>query len=132
VPYYDCRNFRFEQACYVVNLLAAAKPERSNRFARSLDTWNYRNSKFEELQLQTVISTSACSVLPSSSFDYAQYVRNKTIYIALGILPDGKKEIPGIWIEQTEGAKFWLRVVNEQKSRIVQDILIAVVDVTCP
>jgi putative transposase len=56
------------------------------------------------------------------------FVRNKAIYIALGVLPDGTKEILGIWIEQTEGAKFWLRVVNELKARGVQDILIAVVD----
>ena len=56
------------------------------------------------------------------------FVRNKAIYIALGILPDGTKEILGIWIEQTEGAKFWLRVVNELKNRGAQDILIAVVD----
>ena len=56
------------------------------------------------------------------------FVRNKAIYIALGILPDGTKEILGIWIEQTEGAKFWLRVMNELKSRGAQDILIAVVD----
>ncbi len=45
------------------------------------------------------------------------FVRNKAIYIALGVLPDGTKEILGIWIEQTEGAKFWLRVVNELKTR---------------
>jgi putative transposase len=44
------------------------------------------------------------------------------------VLPDGTKEILGIWIEQTEGAKFWLRVVNELKTRGAQDILIAVVD----
>ena len=56
------------------------------------------------------------------------FVRNKAIYIALGVLPDGTKEILGIWIEQTEGAKFWLRVVNELKTRGAQDILIAVVD----
>ena len=56
------------------------------------------------------------------------FVRNKAIYIALGVLPDGTKEILGIWIEQTEGAKFWLRVVNELKNRGAQDILIAVVD----
>ena len=55
-------------------------------------------------------------------------MRNKVIYIALGILPDGTKEILGIWIEQTEGAKFWLRVMNELKNRGAQDILIAVVD----
>jgi putative transposase len=56
------------------------------------------------------------------------FVRNKAVYIALGILPDGTKDILGIWIEQTEGAKFWLRVMNELKNRGVGDVLIAVVD----
>lgn len=56
------------------------------------------------------------------------FVRNKAVYIALGILPDSTKEIMGIWIEQTEGAKFWLRVMNELKNRGVGDVLIAVVD----
>jgi putative transposase len=56
------------------------------------------------------------------------FVRNKAVYIALGVLPEGTKEILGIWIEQTEGAKFWLRVMNELKNRGVADILIAVVD----
>ena len=45
------------------------------------------------------------------------FVRNKAVYIALAILPDGTKEIPGLWIEQTEGATFWLRVMNEIKNR---------------
>ena len=56
------------------------------------------------------------------------FVRNKAVYIALGILPNGAKEILGIWIEQTEGAKFWLRVMNELKNRGIADILVAVVD----
>jgi len=56
------------------------------------------------------------------------FVRNKAVYIALGILPDGTKEILGLWIEQTEGAKFWLRVMNELKARGLADILIAVTD----
>ncbi len=56
------------------------------------------------------------------------FVRNKAVYIALAVLPDGTKDILGIWIEQTEGAKFWLRVMNELKNRGVQDILMAVVD----
>ncbi|GBR25593.1 IS256 family transposase [Komagataeibacter nataicola] len=56
------------------------------------------------------------------------FVRNKAIYMAPGILPDGTKDIPGLWIEQTEGAKFWLRVMNELKHRGVGDILITVVD----
>jgi hypothetical protein len=46
----------------------------------------------------------------------------------LGVLPDGTKDILGLWIEQTEGAKFWLRVMNELKGRGVSDILIAVLD----
>ncbi len=58
------------------------------------------------------------------------FVRNKAVYIALGVLPDGTKDILGLWIEQTEGAKFWLRVMNELKGRGISDILIAVVDGT--
>jgi len=52
----------------------------------------------------------------------------RPVYIALGILPDGTKHVLGLWIEQTEGAKFWLRVMNELKTRSTQDILIAVAD----
>ena len=55
-------------------------------------------------------------------------VRNKAVYIALGVTPDGTKDILGLWIETSEGAKFWLRVMNELKNRGVGDILIAVVD----
>ena len=55
-------------------------------------------------------------------------VRNKAVYLALGVRPDGTKEILGLWIEQTEGAKFWLRVMNELRNRGVEDVLIAVVD----
>ena len=55
-------------------------------------------------------------------------VSNRAVYLAIGIRCSGHKEILGIWIEQTEGAKFWLRVMSELKNRGVQDILIAVVD----
>jgi len=55
-------------------------------------------------------------------------VRNKAVYLALGFTMDGHKEVLGLWIEQTEGAKFWLRVMNELKARGVKDCLIAVVD----
>lgn len=55
-------------------------------------------------------------------------VKNKAVYLALGVRADGTKEILGIWIEQTEGAKFWLRVMTELKNRGVEDVLIAVVD----
>ena len=55
-------------------------------------------------------------------------VRNKAVYLAIGVTPEGRKDVLGIWIEQTEGAKFWLRVMTEIKSRGVNDILIAIVD----
>jgi putative transposase len=55
-------------------------------------------------------------------------VRNKAVYLALGVLPDGSRDVLGIWIEQTEGAKFWLKVFNDLKTRGCGDILIAVVD----
>ena len=55
-------------------------------------------------------------------------VRNKAVHIALGVRHDGGKEILGMWLEQNEGAKFWLRVMNELKNRGVDDLLIAVVD----
>jgi putative transposase len=70
-------------------------------------------------------------------------VRNKAVHVALGVRaavscadippgdraePDGGKEILGLWLEQNEGAKFWLRVMTELKNRGVEDVLIAVVD----
>jgi transposase-like protein len=47
---------------------------------------------------------------------------------ALALNPDGEKDVLGLWIEHTEGAKFWLKVINELRGRGVNDILIAVVD----
>jgi len=55
-------------------------------------------------------------------------VRTKAVYLAIGVNMDGHKEILGLWIAQTEGAKFWLQVVTELKTRGVQDIFIACVD----
>ena len=55
-------------------------------------------------------------------------MRNKAVYLAIGVTCAGRKEVLGLWIEQTEGAKFWLSVMNELKTRGVADVLIAVVD----
>lgn len=55
-------------------------------------------------------------------------VRVKAVYLAIGINLNGEKEVLGLWIAQTEGAKFWLQVVTEMKNRGVQDIFIACVD----
>jgi putative transposase len=50
------------------------------------------------------------------------------VYLAIGVRCSGHKEILGLWIEQTEGAKFWLRVMTEIRNRGTHDVLIAVVD----
>ena len=55
-------------------------------------------------------------------------VKNKSVYLAIGIRCSGHKEVLGLWIEQTEGAKFWLRVMNDIRNRGTEDILIAVID----
>ncbi len=55
-------------------------------------------------------------------------VRNKAVYLAIGVDCSGHKEVLGLWIEQSEGAKFWLRVMNELRARGLQDILVGVVD----
>ena len=55
-------------------------------------------------------------------------VRNKAIYLALGVRRDGTRDILGLWIDNTEGAKFWMKVFNDLKTRGAHDILIAVTD----
>lgn len=55
-------------------------------------------------------------------------VRSKSVYLALGVLSDGTRDILGLWIESTEGAKFWMKVFNDLKTRGCNDILIAVTD----
>jgi putative transposase len=55
-------------------------------------------------------------------------VRSKAVYLAIGVNMAGEKEVLGLWLAQTEGAKFWLQVVTELRNRGVKDILIACVD----
>jgi transposase-like protein len=56
------------------------------------------------------------------------HIVKKSLYLALAIRLDGQKELLGLWIEQNEGAKFWMSILNELRNRGVQDILIAAVD----
>ena len=55
-------------------------------------------------------------------------VKNKAVYLAIGVNMEGLKEVLGLWIEQTEGSRFWLQILTELKNRGVNDILIACVD----
>jgi len=56
------------------------------------------------------------------------HVKNKAVYLAIGITMDGVKDVLGMWVAENEGAKFWLQVVTELRNRGVQDIFIACVD----
>jgi putative transposase len=56
------------------------------------------------------------------------HIQNKAIYVVLGVNLEGQKEVLGLWVAQTEGAKFWLQVLTELKNRGVKDIFIACVD----
>ena len=55
-------------------------------------------------------------------------LRNKAAHLAVGIDVEGRKEVLGIWVEATEGAKFWLRVMNDLKARGIEDVLVVVCD----
>jgi putative transposase len=71
------------------------------------------------------------SVYPIVFFDAIRVKmrdENKAVYVALALDTEGQKHVLGLWIEQTEGAKFWLKVMNDLKGRGLNDILIAVVD----
>ena len=58
----------------------------------------------------------------------SRQVKNKAVYVALGVTPEGEREVLGLWIAATEVAKFWLSIMNNLRNRGVEDILIAVVD----
>lgn len=79
-----------------------------------------------------LLSLTRLSLVASQSFMWMNgnegTVKNKAVYLALGITRTGSKEVLGIWVVQTEGAKFWMRVMSELKNRGVQDILICLID----
>ena len=95
-------------------------------------------SKVTERVLEQITSWQARpldAIYPIVYLDYIvikirenQTVINKAVYLALGVNMDGHKDLLGIWVSENEGAKFWLSVLTELKSRGVQDILIACVD----
>src|SRR5947207_2810712 len=58
----------------------------------------------------------------------AGHLRNRAIYVAIGVNLKGNKEVLGLWTNEAEGAKFWLQVLTDVKNRGVADIFIACVD----
>ncbi len=95
----------------------------------------HRNGKSAKSEVSAWQSRPLDSMYPVVFFDALRVkiredgvVRAKAVYLALGVLADGSRDILGVWVENTEGAKFWMKVFNDLKTRGVQDILIAVTD----
>ncbi len=86
--------------------------------------FNHRNTLISLLS-NTLIVYLDCIVVKSQD---GGAVTNKSVYLALGINGQGEKELLGLWIAKTDGAKFWLSVMTELKNRGLQDIFIACCD----
>jgi hypothetical protein len=83
------------------------------------------------LDLEQTAASAAVSELRNAIVCKVRHegvVKNRAAHLAVGVDADGRKEVLGIWVETTEGAKFWLRVLNEVKARGVEDVLIVVCD----
>ncbi len=92
----------------------------TNEVLAEADTWQQR-------PLEPVYVAVAFDALRVKIRDEG-VVQNKAVYLALGVQPDGTKEVLGFWIAQTEGAAFWHRVFSELQGRGVTDILVALID----
>jgi transposase-like protein len=53
----------------------------------------------------------------------SRQVKNKEVYVALGVTPEGEREVLGLWIANNEGVKFWLSVMNNLRNPIVGDTI---------
>jgi putative transposase len=105
---------------YQVEVSPSLISEVTNEVIDEVKAWQNRQLD----QMYTIVYLDALQVKVRDG----AHVQNKAIYLAIGINMSGIKEVLGMWIAQTEGAKFWLQIVTELKNRGVQDILIACVD----
>ncbi len=109
----------FEDA-YGVEVSAAFISQVTNAVMEEVTAWQNRplDAVYPIVYLDALVVRSRA----------AGAVQNKSVYLALGVNMDGEKELLGLWMAQTEGAKFWLSVMTELKNRGLQDIFIACVD----
>ena len=105
---------------YHVEVSAGLISNVTNEVIEEVKTW--QNRQLDEVYPIVYMDAIQFKVRDSG------HVKNKAVYLAIGMTIDGLKEVLGLWIAQTEGAKFWLQVVTELKNRGVKDILIACVD----
>lgn len=105
---------------YHVEVSAGLISNVTNEVIEEVKTW--QNRQLDEVYPIVYMDAIQFKVRDSG------HVKNKAVYLAIGMTMDGLKEVLGLWIAQTEGAKFWLQVVTELRNRGVKDILIACVD----
>jgi putative transposase len=105
---------------YQVEVSAALISSVTDEVLEEVKTW--QNRQLEEIYPIVYLDAIQFKVRDNG------HVRNKAVYLAIGVTLAGYKEVLGLWIAQTEGAKFWLYVVTELKNRGVKDIFIACVD----
>jgi len=105
---------------YHVEVSAGLISNVTNEVIEEVKTW--QNRQLDEVYPIVYMDAIQFKVRDSG------HVKNKAVYLAIGMTMDGLKEVLGLRIAQTEGAKFWLQVVTELKNRGVKDILIACVD----
>jgi transposase-like protein len=108
------------EECYAVPVSADVITAVTNEVLQEVTAWQQR--PLEPVYVAVVFDALRVKIRDEG------VVQHKAVYIALGILPSGGKEILGFWIAQTEGAAFWQRVMTELQGRGVRDILIAMID----
>ena len=108
------------QEIYGINLSTSAISIITNKVSQAASEW--QNRPLESLYMIVWMDGIVFKVRESSK------VINKTIYLAVGLNRDGKKEVLGMWLGKNESASFWLGVLTDLKARGVKDILIACVD----
>lgn len=105
---------------YHVDVSADFISQVTNSVAQEVNDW--QNRPLDSVYTIVYLDALVCKIRDEGQ------VRNKAVYLAIGVTIEGKKEVLGLWIQQTEGAKFWLAILSELKNRGVDDILIACVD----
>lgn len=108
------------QEQYGQSISASTVSHITNQLLVKVKEW--RNRPLEELYYAVWMDGIRIKIRHNSK------IVNKCIYLVIGLTKEGKKEVLGMWIDLTESASFWMKVLNDLKQRGVEDILIACTD----
>ncbi len=108
------------EECYQVSVSADVITAVTDEVLQEVTAWQQR--PLEPVYIAVVFDALRVKIRDEG------LVQHKAVYLALGVLPSGGKEVLGFWIAQTEGAAFWQRVMTELQGRGIRDILIAMID----